>query len=1334
MSTIFRYLLIGILCTVFFVISLICGVLYTETGTKMVWELAYRNLDIISGELESGTLSSGITLRNFSLDLDFMVLKADRIALSWSLKDILSSRLTVSSLDAGRIDMRLNFDENYHNTAFDGYMLALAEAVWRGGADGDFDKTREQYVLDMIRKNNAKNYADKNVPSYVDLPLEIIVDSVKIDSYTLDSDIFLLQIADLGVSARLSQHLIGDARLSASMLDFFLKDSEDVPAGRLPVPVVDNGFDPEEVRSRIETLPTVHIPFDIDIADLDIKKVRYHMTGYDTDLIDLTIKGDIRQSRINLQPAVIKSRQYGDFNIRGTVTLEDYLPLDLDLDAVVQYDVLDGQLKGLPLRGHVGGQLTGLDVSVETKDERKIAVSALLNVLDGIITSKAKVSYSHVTWPLKPGEGEIPVAELKKGEVSFEGNLNKFDIDLKSAVKLGSGSFFDADIAAAGLVQDFTVEKIHLSRKDQGSLDLAAKLKFTDDQIIVDDLVLESRGNPFKPILGRDDVDRLNGRLQGNVVYHTADSIVDFKLHQTKFEGQYTQNPFTYNGEIEGVVNINDLIKSKVTARSVNLSIGETKLGIDGEVSPSSESNFKLNLTCPDLNRLTRAFMPEPLSGRLSLAASVKGTTLKPAVDLDLDVKDFARGKELIIPSIRLKTSETVDLARKYFNGRLELDIPSLKTGDTEIKKISVKLDGDAAKHKLNVFADGSPNFKFDAIFLGKLSENGDYTLLSPKLDIFTPIRTYALESGMMVEYKAASGEIKAKPFTFLNSGNSLIFRRLEYYLNSGAMALDLKINRFNTFMLRRYFPDDVSINASFGGSVTVARENSSSPLTANVELHSKNGSISNVYSRAKFTSIDLNMNFVQDRKAVASFLLDGGRYGKIRFDADYDLASGNRLQDKLLTVDIDNMDLELFAPMTPMLEVLQGKINSKGNVIFDPARKRYYFKGFVDLDGGRIVTSADIANIDKLKFRLDVNREDVKIDSSFVMGNGKGTVTGVLDLDPVYSGDLPKGDIKLDATGLDLSLAGYGSAKVDYHLLLAFLRSEGKVKLNASGSIDIPWSRILVKQIADSGQSISPDVVVLERRGEPLKEDKKPQQSIVEYKIDLNIGPDVNFKAFGLNTDMAGKLLITNHNEDHELGIYGVVNFLNGQFRSMGNDLLIRKGKIDFTGPVSTVTAFIEAIRNPDAITDGSGVVVGVRVVKTVNNIDMKIFSEPQMSESEKLSYLLNGVGLTGQDQDTAAMATTSMLLNAGLSTASSSVSELASGLGLSDFRLETTNGSQVTASAYVTKKLKVSYGYGIANSIGELKLRYELMSKLFLQFINSTDNAVDLFYSFSF
>jgi translocation and assembly module TamB len=1334
MSTIFRYLLIGFLLTVFFVISLVCGVLYTETGTKMVWELAYRNLDILSGELESGTLSSGVKLNNFSLDLDFMTLKADRIALKWDLSEILSTRLTVNSLDAGKIDMRLNFDKNYHNEAFDGYMLALAEAVWKGGADGDFDKTREEYVLDMICRNNARNYADKSLPSYVDLPVEIIVESVKIDSYTLDSDIFLLQIEDLGVSARLNQHQIADAKVSASMLDFFLKDSEDVPAGTLPVPEVKNGFDRNEVMARIETLPTVHIPFDIDIANLDLKKVRYHMTGYDTDLIDLTIQGDIRQSRINLQPAVIRSRQYGDFDIRGTVTLEDYLPLNLDLDAVVQYDVLDGQLKGLPLKGHVGGQLTELDVRVETQDERKIGVSALLNVLDGIITSKARVTYSHVTWPLKPSAGEVPVAELKNGEVNFEGDLGKFDIDLKSAVKLGEGSFFDADVAAAGLVQDFTVERVKLSRKDHGSLDLAAKLKFTDNEIIVNDIVLESRGNPFKPILGRDDVSRLNGKLEGNVLYHLDSSTVDFKLSQTKFEGQYTDNPFTYHGEIDGTVNIGDLLQSKVTARGVNLSVGETKLGIDGEISPSSESNFKLSLNCPDLNRLTRSFMPEALNGSLNLNASVKGTSQKPSIELGLDVKNFARGQDIQIPAITLKARESFDLVRKNFNGTVELLIPSIKSGEKEFRKVSLKLDGDARKHKIAFSADGKPDLGVNAIFLGRLSENGDYTLMSPKLDILTPIRTYALESGMLVEYRASSGEIKAKPFTFLNTGNSLIFQKLEYYLNSGALALDLKIKRFNTFMLRRYLPEDVMVNASFNGNVSVSRTGNGSPVTANVELHSKNGSISNMYSQAKFSNIDLTMNFIQDKTAAASFLLDGGRYGTIRFDANYDLSSSNRIQDKVLTVDINNMDLELFAPMAPMLEVLQGKINSKGNVIYEPGKKRYYFVGFVGLDDGKIVTSSDIADVSNLKFRLDVNREQLKLDSSFSMGDGRGTVTGDLDLDPVYSGDLPKGDIKLDATNLNLKLAGYGSARVDYHLLLAFLKQNGKVKLNATGKVDIPWSRIVVKDVESSGQSTSSDVVVLERRGEKLNVEEVPHQSFVEYKVDLNIGPDVNIKAFGLNTNMAGKLLITNHNEDHALGIYGTVNFVDGKFRALGHNLLMRKGKIDFTGPVSAVTAFVEAIRDPETITDGSGVVVGVRVIKTVNHIDMKIFSEPQMSESEKLSYLLNGVGLTGQDQDTAAMATTSMLLNAGLSTASSSVSELASGIGLNDFRLETTNGDQVTASAYITKKLKVSYGFGIANSIGELKLRYELMSKLFVQFVNSTDNAVDLFYSFSF
>ena len=53
------------------------------------------------------------------------------------------------------------------------------------------------------------------------------------------------------------------------------------------------------------------------------------------------------------------------------------------------------------------------------------------------------------------------------------------------------------------------------------------------------------------------------------------------------------------------------------------------------------------------------------------------------------------------------------------------------------------------------------------------------------------------------------------------------------------------------------------------------------------------------------------------------------------------------------------------------------------------------------------------------------------------------------------------------------------------------------------------------------------------------------------------------------------------------KLGLFGQINLKNGRYASFGQDLLIRKGQISFSGLPSQPMLNIEAIRNPEAMED---------------------------------------------------------------------------------------------------------------------------------------------------
>ncbi|MDN6228197.1 MAG: translocation/assembly module TamB domain-containing protein, partial [Enterobacterales bacterium] len=198
-------------------------------------------------------------------------------------------------------------------------------------------------------------------------------------------------------------------------------------------------------------------------------------------------------------------------------------------------------------------------------------------------------------------------------------------------------------------------------------------------------------------------------------------------------------------------------------------------------------------------------------------------------------------------------------------------------------------------------------------------------------------------------------------------------------------------------------------------------------------------------------------------------------------------------------------------------------------------------------------------------------------------------------------------------------------------------------------------------------------------------------------------------------------------------LGLNGQVNIPEGRFAAYGQDLLIRKGDLIFSGPPEQPLLNIEAIRNPDATEDD--VTAGVRVTGLADQPKLEVFSDPAMSQQMALSYLLRGQGLESSGTDSNAM--TSMLIGMGVAQSGKLVGKIGETFGVSNLSLDAQgvgDSSQVVVSGYVLPGLQVKYGVGIFDSLATLTLRYRLMPKLYLEAVSGLDQALDLLYQFEF
>ncbi|MDF5637770.1 translocation/assembly module TamB domain-containing protein, partial [Vibrio parahaemolyticus] len=190
--------------------------------------------------------------------------------------------------------------------------------------------------------------------------------------------------------------------------------------------------------------------------------------------------------------------------------------------------------------------------------------------------------------------------------------------------------------------------------------------------------------------------------------------------------------------------------------------------------------------------------------------------------------------------------------------------------------------------------------------------------------------------------------------------------------------------------------------------------------------------------------------------------------------------------------------------------------------------------------------------------------------------------------------------------------------------------------------------------------------------------------------------------------------------------------NVVDGSYRSFGQDLLIKEGKILMNGPPDQPYLSIKAIRNPDNTQDD--VIAGVQVSGPASDPSIEIFSEPAMNQANALSYLLRGQDIDGE---AGGNAMTTTLIGLSLAKSGRVVGEIGEAFGVQDLQLDTAGSgddSQVTVSGYILPGLQVKYGVGIFNSLGEFTVRYRLMQDLYLEAVSGVDSAVDLLYQFEF
>jgi len=285
---------------------------------------------------------------------------------------------------------------------------------------------------------------------------------------------------------------------------------------------------------------------------------------------------------------------------------------------------------------------------------------------------------------------------------------------------------------------------------------------------------------------------------------------------------------------------------------------------------------------------------------------------------------------------------------------------------------------------------------------------------------------------------------------------------------------------------------------------------------------------------------------------------------------------------------------------------------------------------------------------------------------------------------------------LQLHIHGENVLLSNTSELRVVANPALDFTLAATAMQLR--GNVHVPEADIDLERL-DRGTSTSEDVVVLD----PV-DPEETRTSPLDMDLSVSLGDKVKMAGFGLKGGLSGKMQVWAR-PGREMTANGGLE-VTGRYKAYGQDLTITRGQLTWNyNAVSDPRVNIRAERRIGDIT------AGIDVTGRAMQPRADVWSDPSMSQSEALGYLVLGRSLTGATSDQAQQVNAaSAALQAGSGLLAS---QLGAKLGLDDAGVSQSRalgGSVIGVGKYISPKLYVGYGVSLVGSGSVLTLKYLL------------------------
>lgn len=234
------------------------------------------------------------------------------------------------------------------------------------------------------------------------------------------------------------------------------------------------------------------------------------------------------------------------------------------------------------------------------------------------------------------------------------------------------------------------------------------------------------------------------------------------------------------------------------------------------------------------------------------------------------------------------------------------------------------------------------------------------------------------------------------------------------------------------------------------------------------------------------------------------------------------------------------------------------------------------------------------------------------------------------------------------------------------------------------------------------------------------------------DIAVKFDLGTDFAVQGRGITTRLEGRLDIRSTALNAPPRITGEIRTVAGQYRAYGQALNIETGVARFNGPFDNPQLDILAIR-PNISQRA-----GVAITGTAQSPRVRLYSEPQLSDQETLTWLVLGRASATSGGESVLLQQAALALLGGLGGGSGS--GLASRFGLDEigFKGPGSGGdvrdSAVTVGKRVARDFYITYEHSLGGTLGSLFIFYDLTRRLTLRAQAGQQSAIDLIYTVQF